>query len=126
MTEAERQEIKRYMPASLSNNARVDVFIDIAEKYVYREYFGKSWTIAMNYFASHIGTLEDRAENDGAIGGVSSKREGDISISFSQVNGNSEYSLSLTSYGIQYKTLLNNCSKRPCLTGRSYCDIKGW
>lgn len=121
MTETEIAEIRRFMPVAISGSERAEVWIEMAEKRVSRCYFGSSWTLAMSYMAAHIGTLEERSENDGAVGAVTSKREGDISVSYGSASTDGGDDLGLTSYGIQYKNLLKQHYAHPGLTGRFGC-----
>ena len=66
------EKAKRFMTAELSGNARVDVWLEMAELRADRAYFGDSYPLALCYLASHIGTLETRGGGD-EVGSVSSE-----------------------------------------------------
>lgn len=107
---------KRFMTAELSGNARVDVWLEMAELRADRAYFGDSYPLALCYLASHIGTLETRGGGD-EVGSVSSKSEGGLSVSYSAGGGGTDDDLLQTIYGRMYMDLLNSKRPLPGITG---------
>ena len=110
------EKAKRFMTAELSGNARVDVWLEIAELRADRAYFGDSYPLALCYLASHIGTLETRGGGD-EVGSVSSKSEGGLSVSYSAGGGGTDDDLLQTTYGRMYLNLLNSKRPLPGITG---------
>ena len=111
------EKAKRFMTADLAGNARVDVWLEMAQLRADRAYFGSSYPLALCYLASHIGTLETRGNGDD-VGSVSSKSEGGLSVSYSAAGASEEGDLSQTVYGRYSLDLLK--SKRP-LAGITGC-----
>lgn len=110
------EKAKRFMTAELSGNARVDVWLEMAELRADRAYFGDSYPLALCYLASHIGTLETRGGGD-EVGSVSSKSEGGLSVSYSAGGGGTDDDLLQTTYGRMYLNLLNSKRPLPGITG---------
>jgi len=107
---------KRFMTADLAGNARVDVWLEMAQLRADRAFFGSSYPLALCYLASHIGTLETRGNGDD-VGSVSSKSEGGLSVSYSAAGASEEGDLSQTVYGRYYLDLLKAKSPLPGITG---------
>ncbi|MBO7412848.1 MAG: DUF4054 domain-containing protein [Fibrobacter sp.] len=107
---------KRFMTADLAGNARVDVWLEMAQLRADRAYFGSSYPLALCYLASHIGTLETRGNGDD-VGSVSSKSEGGLSVSYSAAGASEEGDLSQTVYGRYYLDLLKAKRPLPGITG---------
>lgn len=107
---------KRYMTADLSSNARVDVWLEMAQLRVDKAYFGESYPLALCYIASHVGTLETRGNGD-EVGSVSSKSEGGLSVSYSAAGGDESGDLAQTTYGRMYLDLLKAKRPLPGITG---------
>lgn len=107
---------KRFMTAELSANARVDVWLEMAQLRADKAYFGASYPLALCYLASHIGTLETRGNGDD-VGAVSSKSEGGLSVSYSAAGASEEGDLSQTIYGRYYLDLLKAKRPLPGITG---------
>lgn len=110
------QKAKRFMTAELSGNARVDVWIEMAQLRVDKDYFGDAYPLALCYLASHVGTLETRGGGD-EVGSISSKSEGGLSVSYSAAGGGTNDDLLQTTYGRAYLDLLNSKRPLPGLTG---------
>lgn len=110
------QKAKRFMTAELSGNARVDVWIDMAQLRVDKAYFGDAYPLALCYLASHVGTLETRGGGD-EVGSISSKSEGGLSVSYSAAGGGTNDDLLQTTYGRAYLDLRNAKRPLPGLTG---------
>lgn len=107
---------KRFMTAELSGNARVDVWLEMAELRVDKAYFGNQYPLALSYIASHIGTLEERGGGD-EVGSVSSKSEGGLSVSYSAAGSGTDDDLTQTTYGRSYLSLLHAKRPVPMITG---------
>ena len=110
------QKAKRFMTAELSGNARVDVWIEMAQLRVDQACFGDAYPLALCYLASHVGTLETRGGGD-EVGSISSQSEGGISVSYSAAGGGTNDDLLQTTYGRAYLDLLNAKRPLPGLTG---------
>lgn len=111
LSTAELTQAKRYMQDALAKSERADIWLEMAEHRVGREYFGSSFTLALAYMAQHIGVLEDR--NGDEVGSISSISEGGISISYSAAGGGTNDDLLATNFGRAYLDL--RASKRPAL-----------
>lgn len=116
LTAEDIAKAKRFMTADLSGNARVDVWLEMAELRVDKAYFGDSFPLALCYIASHIGTLETRGGGD-EVGSVSSKSEGGLSVSYSAAGGGTDDDLMQTTYGRMYLNMLNQKRPLPGITG---------
>lgn len=115
-TEEDIEKAKRFMTAELSGDARVDVWLEMAELRVDKAYFGKQYPLALSYIASHIGTLETRGGGD-EVGSISSKSEGGLSVSYSAAGGGTDDDLLQTTYGRMYLNLLHAKRPVPMITG---------
>lgn len=115
-TEEDIEKAKRFMTAELSGDARVDVWLEMAELRVDKAYFGKQYPLALSYIASHIGTLETRGGGD-EVGSISSKSEGGLSVSYSAAGGGTDDDLMQTTYGRMYLNLLHAKRPVPMITG---------
>lgn len=115
-TEEDIEKAKRFMAAELSGDARVDVWLEMAELRVDKAYFGKQYPLALSYIASHIGTLETRGGGD-EVGSISSKSEGGLSVSYSAAGGGTDDDLLQTTYGRMYLNLLHAKRPLPMITG---------
>lgn len=115
-TEEDIEKAKRFMTAELSGDARVDVWLEMAELRVDKAYFGKQYPLALSYIASHIGTLETRGGGD-EVGSVSSKSEGGLSVSYSAAGSGTDDDLTQTTYGRMYLNLLHSKRPVPMITG---------
>lgn len=115
-TEEDIEKAKRFMAAELSGDARVDVWLEMAELRVDKAYFGKQYPLALSYIASHIGTLETRGGGD-EVGSISSKSEGGLSVSYSAAGGGTDDDLLQTTYGRMYLNLLHAKRPVPMITG---------
>lgn len=116
LTTAERAELVAYLPAEFQSSARIDVWIKGAQFRASRSYFGKSYVYALSLLVAHKAAMEARGA-DGTAGAVTSKKEGDLSVSYA--SGSSEGGdLSATSYGQEFLELSKTYSARPGITGR--------
>lgn len=116
MTDEQRQKALSFMTKELSDNERAEVWLEMAELQVSQEYFGKSFPLALCYFASHIGTLETRGNGD-EVGSLTSKSEGSISVSYSPAGSGTDDDLLQTTYGRMFLNLRHNCRPVPSITG---------
>jgi hypothetical protein len=95
-------------------------FIALAELRVNRCWFGEKADLAVAYMAAHLITLdgENSIRSNGEAGSITSKREGDLAISFSStsVAGDGE-DLNLTHYGVQYQSLASGSGLAIGVTG---------
>ncbi len=78
-------------------------FIALAELRTSQEKFGDKYNLAVALRAAHMMTLRDRKTGEG--GSISSKKEGDLGISYATGNGESE-DLAQTHYGRQLQRLM--------------------
>lgn len=115
LTPEERKELLSYLDDSVAENPRFDAWIAGAEFRVSRCYFGKAYIYALSLMVSHRAALADLAAQ-GASGPVTSRREGDLSVSFG-TSGSGTGDLQLTAFGQEYASLLEQYSPRPGVTG---------
>ncbi|MCF0223834.1 MAG: DUF4054 domain-containing protein [Fibrobacter sp.] len=116
MTPEEVEKTKRFMDKSVVASDRCDVFIEMAEMQVSRDYFGKCYCLAVSYLASHIGSLCMR-DDAGAVGSVNSISEGGISIGYNASGSSTDDDLTQTTYGRFYIKLRDNMRPAPFITG---------
>lgn len=124
LTPEEIVKAKAYMTPTLAANQRVDVWLELADLRVSRDYFGGAFVYAISLMAQHIGTIETRSADGGDAGRITSKREGDLAVSFAGSNAGEDSDLSATSYGTTYLSLMRQYSPRPGITGR-VCSRRG-
>lgn len=92
-----------------------DIYIEIAEDQISECYYGKNYNLAVALLACHSYTLFLR---NGDAGTISSKKEGDLSVSYSTVKtGTNEDDLSLTSFGMELKRLKRSQTPAVSVTG---------
>ena len=112
----EREELLSYLEDGVAKDPRLESWISGASFRVGRCYFGKAYVYALSLMVSHRAVLADLA-SQGASGPVTSKREGDLSVSYGSGNGTDGGDLSLTVFGQEYLSLLEQYSPRPGVTG---------
>jgi len=96
---------------NLAAMPNASVFIDMARTELGVSYFGDQFEIALAYLTAHKMTLlTDTARSGGTAGGVSSKSEGSLSISFSSIGAGSANSLYQTHFGVEFVRIRNTCS----------------
>lgn len=111
----EREELLSYLEDGVAKDPRLESWISGASFRVGRCYFGKAYVYALSLMVSHKAALADLAAQ-GASGPVTSKREGDLSVSYG--NGGSDGGdLSKTVFGQEYLSLLQQYSPSPGVTG---------
>lgn len=121
LTPEEILKAKGYINPVFSQNTRVDVWLDMASFRVGRSYFGDAFPYALALMAQHIAACETRSADGSEGGRITSKREGDLAVSFGG-NGSADSSdLGATSYGEQYAALLKQYSPVVGITGRVRC-----
>lgn len=116
MTTEELDKVKRFMDKAVAESDRCDVFIEMAELQVSRDYFGNAYCLAVAYLASHIGSVSMR-DDGGAVGTVSSISEGGISISYSASGSSTDDDLTQTTFGRAFIKLRDNMRPVPGITG---------
>lgn len=79
-----------------------DIYIDLANSRISSCYFGKNRNLAIALQACHDYTMDQRG---GDAGTLSSKKEGDLSISYSVSGSTGGDDLSQTSFGMALKRL---------------------
>jgi len=99
----------------VATSASVDTFIHLALSGVNPSHFGEQYTYAVALRTAHIGSLALRS-SIGDAGAVSSKKEGDLSISFNTNSGGDAY-WSQTSYGLGYLDLVKSTNVALGATG---------
>lgn len=112
----EREELVSYLDDGVVQDARFESWLAGASFRVGRCYFGKAYVYALSLMVSHRAVLADLA-SQGASGPVTSKREGDLSVSYGSGNGTDGGDLSLSVFGREYLSLLEQYSPRPGVTG---------
>lgn len=125
MTEQEATNIKVYFDAvapAMASDTRYTVFLDLASDRVDRGYFGASWTKAMAYMTAHLMEMSNR--NGSESGTVTSRREGDISVSYAASQQN-DGDLYLTTYGKLFLALLNSLSAGAEISGTGF-TMQSW
>lgn len=115
-TPEELAKAKTYMQTALRTSSRADVWLEMADLQVSRYFFGAQFTLALALFAQHIGALELRGEG-AETGAITSKREGDLSVSYAAGAEGDGSDLSSTSYGQQYQRLMNSQCRAPIVSG---------
>lgn len=120
LTPAERDKLLAFLSEDVAENPRLEALIEGASFRVSRKYFGKAYIYALSLMVMHKAALADLAA-EGASGGITNKREGDISISYASNAAGGADDLSSTTYGQEYKSLLEQYSPRPGVTGRMFC-----
>lgn len=126
MDSSDAERIKVYFDAvapAFANDARYQVFLEIAEDRCDRGYFGDSWTKAMAYLTAHL--MEMSSRNGSESGPVTSRREGDISVTFAAGEQN-DSDLYMTTFGKMYIALLNGRSQGVILSGGCHYGMMSW
>ena len=90
--------------------ARLTTFIDFAENQISQTLFEGDYELVVAYLAAHMLALSERnsnAGNNGQAGSITSKKEGDLSLGYGSpaTTNNSDVTLFLTSYGIEFVRL---------------------
>ncbi|SHL05020.1 DUF4054 domain-containing protein [Fibrobacter sp. UWH4] len=119
LTDAEREKLLAFLTAEVADSPRLEAWIEAAGYRVSRCYFDKAYVYALSLMVMHKAFLEGLAA-DGAAGAVTSKREGDLSVSYGS-GGSGNGDLSASTYGQEFATLLEQYSHRPGVTGISCC-----
>lgn len=93
-----------------SSAGRSDYLI-YAELQVTEDFFGDKYDLAIAYMAAHLLTIGTNNSLIGlSTGGIVSKKEGDLSVTFSNTKEKGTDSiLGQTSYGRQFLQLRNSC-----------------
>lgn len=121
LTAEEIAKAKGYMIPAFSTNSRVSVWLEMACFRVGRAYFGDAFCYALALMAQHIAACETRSADGSDAGRITSKREGDLSVSFGGNGSSDSGDLQATSYGEQYAALVKQYSPAPGITGRVRC-----
>lgn len=104
-----------------STTGRTD-FLTLAALSVNTCIFGDKVDLATAYLAAHMIALNtDPARQSGEAGAVTSKKEGDLSISFSNGRSTNE-DLGQTSFGRQFLNLQNGVAPAIYVLGTEICD----
>lgn len=117
LTDDEAEELAGYLPDDILEDSRYALWLKGSMLRVGRCYFRGAYVYALAVMVMHKAALADLAE-DGAAGAVTSKREGDLSVSYSAGSSSDDSDLSLTVFGREYLGLLMQYSPRPGVTGR--------
>jgi hypothetical protein len=88
-----------------------DNYLAYAELQVTEDFFGDKYDLAIGYMAAHLLTIDTNVALIGlSTGGITNKREGDLSVTFSNTKEKGTDSiLGQTSYGRQFLQLRNSC-----------------
>ena len=99
--------IQAICPGLYADTVNRDIFIEMATERTNSCFYKSKYNQAIALRASHTWALAQRGST-GDSGQISSKKEGDLQVSFSTTTMNSDDSdLSLTHYGIQLQGLMN-------------------
>ena len=88
---------------TLYADERIGVFCDMAIERCSKNFFGSLWNQAVAYLTCHIFTMANRDSDE--TGSISSKHEGNLSVTYNSVSAYSDGEFSLTTYGRNYLTL---------------------
>lgn len=99
-------------------DANKETFLTIATGLTSSCFFGDNYCLAVSLRAAHMLTLSKRGKS-GAPGAASGKKEGGLSINYSQTGG-SKGDLSQTSYGIQLQGLIEGQVPAISVTGADF------
>lgn len=117
ISDEQKDELIAYLPPEYADSKRLDAWIMGASHHVSACYFKKAYVYALSLLVCHLAALESRG-TDGDAGAVTSKREGDISVSYGSTKGDDDDAwLSSTSFGQQFLLLRKQYSPRPGVTG---------
>lgn len=101
-------------------------FLDLSESRTSSTFFGANRPEAVAYRAAHMADLAaSAAVSSGASGPITSKKEGDLAVSFgmsSGSKGDSAY-LSQTSYGRMLLDLMRSSGPAAGVTGQPYTPV---
>lgn len=117
LTPEEFDKLKAYLPEEFASDKRLEVYVEIAQLRVNKCLFGRAYIYALSLMVAHKLALLGRGAETGDAGRVTSKHEGDISISYGAAGSNDDGDLSSTSYGQEYLALLKQYAPRPGITG---------
>ena len=128
------QYIQAVAPALLQDPS-LDVYVEMAKERTDRAFYGVKYNHAVALMAAHIafllgsGTLGAGSGNaeGGSTGSVTSKREGDLSVSFgtgaaSAVVGIGDADLAQTRWGLMLISLRKGCKPFFGVCGSRGCD----
>lgn len=90
-------------------------FLAAAELQTSRCFYGSNADLAVAYRAAHMIEMKNRIT--GEAGNVTSKKEGDLSQSFSSVNSKGDPNLNQTHFGKQLQGLQNSSNLHLGVTG---------
>lgn len=99
-----QSELFDLLAPELASSANKSKYLELGTLQTSSCYFGTDYDMAVALRAAHIGTLANRYSGDG--GEITSKREGDLAVTYS-ATGNSS-GLNGTKYGQQLQELINN------------------
>jgi len=104
----------------LVSDPELSVHVQLAAQRTSSTCFGENYTLAVALRAAHTLTLKNEAVagNSGAVGPVTSMKEGDLSISFGGASSISvKGDLGTTKYGIQLQDLIDGQISSMSVTG---------
>lgn len=99
--------------------ANRDEYLSLAELNVNRCLFDSKGDMAVALMAAHMLALntDPIRQQSGGAGQITSKKEGDLSISFSSASDGSGGDLFLTVYGLQFQRLSNSVNTNVYVLG---------
>jgi len=106
----------------LATDPRIDDFISLSAFYVSESIFSEKYQYALALVALHMFMLDKQSggnstsSGSGAMGGIKSEKEGDLSRSFGGMSGNvsqTKIYFSSTPYGLELLQLWNACILMP-------------
>lgn len=104
-----KDNVLRYVQVIAPNlyaDENIGVFCDMAIERCSKTFFGNLWNQATAYLTCHLITMAKRDSDE--TGSISSKHEGNLSVTYNSVSAYSDGEFSLTTYGRNYLTIKNS------------------
>lgn len=100
------EQLLSALAPNYASDPEKSLFITVAASRTSSCAFGDNYNIAVALRAAHLMTMRDRGTNGGTAGTISSIKEGDISVSYSNKMGDITSDLEQTSFGQQLLELI--------------------
>lgn len=93
-------------------------FLSLAILQISSDWFADKYDLAVAYLTAHMMSLDTSLlRQNGETGAISSKKEGELSITFSSSNSKGDGNFNQTHYGKQYAQLRDSCGFIVGITG---------
>ena len=96
------------------DNARLQMFIRMAERQVNERVFGCTYEDAVSFLSLHMATMFNR---EGTGGAVTSEKVGDLQVNYAAPNSDTKSNLFSTSYGQMFWDLMTATRGVPLVLG---------